>query len=138
MSSLAAAVSPAGNCRSQLLTRSPLKWRHPRPLQHPVTTTSITTAVAAAAAQEPEEDSGITREELQTSYLENLTQAANPVVGHGRGQVEGKKLGSLGSIVAFLPNLVTRGASLFRVYLQHIAMVVTTVVVVLLACSLRG
>ena len=137
MSSLAAAASN-GTVSPAVLARSPLKSRHPLNFKH--TTTSTTAAASAPlAAQEPDEDSGITREELQTSYLDKLTQDANPgKMMIGPGKLEGNMLGLAASIVAFFPSVVVRGASMFKVYLKHISMVVTTAVVVLLACSLRG
>lgn len=90
-----------------------------------------------------EGEGGITHEELLQSYADQLTQVASkspaPAADKSRDK-DAKK------VKQFWPTNGQQGRStwiasvyaLFRVHLRHMATVLVTAIVVLLACSLRG
>ena len=90
-------------------------------------------------------DTGITKAELQKSFVDCLTEpssstgAGKEAANGGLDRFKKQKLGvSLGLQVAVWLEQVVRVVRHFKVYLQHLGIALVTAVAVVLACSLRG
>ena len=79
---------------------------------------------------------GITHKELQQSIVNQLTQPSRPGTSASNKKVVGPEVSS--SLSAGWFGWLVSFVALFKVYLQHVGIVLVTAVTVLLACSLRG
>lgn len=113
-------VGIAAGSNDQLLSRSPIKSSF-------VSSSSSHLRVTPPHSKENGVVDCISRAELEKSYTNGLTKSSK-TPPDSQGKQRGR--GAL--------DLCSRGYRLFQAYLKHVAMVLVTFSVVILACSLRG